>query len=61
MAAYARIYGFQIVNAKSIKGHEEDYTRLETDCYITNSEYDMLTEILEKEFWLYEKSLSAML
>lgn len=50
MAAYARIYGFQVVNARSIKGHEEDYTYLEADCYITNGEYDMLTEILEKEF-----------
>ena len=50
MAAYARIYGFQVVNARSIKGHEENYTCLGADCYITNGEYDMLTEILEKEF-----------
>ncbi len=50
MAAYARIYGFNLVSERSIEGHEEDYTCLGDGCYISNGEYAMLEEILDKEF-----------
>ena len=50
MAAYARIYGFQIVDGKYIQGHEEEFTCLGDDCYLSNGEYEVLQEILEKEF-----------
>lgn len=49
MAAYARIYGFQIVDGKYIQGREEEFTCLGDDCYLSNGEYEMLVEILEKE------------
>ena len=49
MAAYAKLYGFQIVVDRDIKGHEEDYTCLGGNCYLSNGEYEMLVEILEKE------------
>ena len=31
------------------KGREEEYTWLGDNCYLSNSEYEMLEEILEKE------------
>ena len=49
MAAYAKLYGFQIVTGKEIKGPEEGYTCLGGNCYLSNGEYEMLVEILEKE------------
>ena len=49
MAAYAKIYGFQVVDRKHIKGRDEEYTWLGDNCYLSNSEYEMLEEILEKE------------
>ena len=50
MDAYARIYGFQVVDSKHIKGLEEEFTCLCGNCYLSNGEYEMLEEILEKEF-----------
>ena len=50
MAAYARIYGFQVVDGKHIEGREEKFTCLGGNCYLSNGEYEMLEEILEKEF-----------
>ena len=50
MAAYARIYGFQVVDGKHIEGREEEFTCLGGNCYLSNGEYEMLEEILEKEF-----------
>ena len=50
MDAYARIYGFQVVDGKHIKGREEKFTCLGGNCYLANGEYEMLEEILEKEF-----------
>ncbi|MBP3394021.1 MAG: hypothetical protein J6M38_05845 [Lentisphaeria bacterium] len=50
MAAYARIYGFQVVDGKHIEGREKEFTCLGGNCYLSNGEYEMLEEILEKEF-----------
>lgn len=50
MAAYARIYGFQVVDGKHIEGREEEFTCLGGNYYLSNGEYEMLEEILEKEF-----------
>ena len=33
MAAYARIYGFQVVDGKHIKGREEEFTCLGTSLF----------------------------
>lgn len=49
MADYARIYGISTWNHDQIKGHAEDYIRLGEDCYISESDYEFLEEILEKE------------
>ena len=46
MAAYAKIYGFQVVDRKHIKGREEEYTWLGDNCYLSNSEYEMLEETI---------------
>lgn len=50
MAAYARIYGFQVVDAKSIKGNEDAYTSVGDGRYLTNGDFEMLEEILNNEF-----------
>ena len=50
MAAYAIAYGFRLYSRKNIRNHEEDYTWIEDDCYMTNGDYAMFEEILEKEF-----------
>ena len=47
MADYARIYGISTWNHDQIKGHAEDYIRLGGDCYISESDYEFLEEILE--------------
>ena len=52
MAAYARIYGFQVVDGKHIEGREEEFTCLGGNCYLSNGEYEMLEEIIEQEFYL---------
>ena len=49
MTVYAKLYGFQIVASNEIK-QEEDYTCLRGNCYLSNGEYEMREEILEKEF-----------
>ena len=50
MAAYAIVYGFRLYSKKNIRCHEEDYTWIGNDCYMTNGDYAMLEEILDKEF-----------
>ncbi len=50
MAAYAKIYGFNVVTEESIRGHEEDYTCLGDDNFLSNAEYAMLEEIMEKDY-----------
>jgi len=50
MAACAIAYGFRLYTKKNIRNHEEDYTWIEDDCYMTNGDYAMFEEILEKEF-----------
>ena len=50
MAAYAIVYGFRLYSKKNIRRHEEDYTWIGNNCYMTNGDYAMLEEILEKEF-----------
>ena len=49
VADYARIYGFRTYTRKSIRNHEEDYTRIGRNCYMANDEFAMLEEILESE------------
>ena len=49
MADYARIDGSSTWNRDQNKGHAEDYIRLGTNCYISESDYEFLEEILEKE------------
>jgi len=50
MAACAIAYGIRLYTKKDIRNHEEDYTWIEDDCYMTNGDYAMFEEILEKEF-----------
>ena len=50
MADYARIYGFRTYTETSICNHEEDFTWIADNCYMTNAEYDFLEEILENEY-----------
>jgi len=50
MAAYAIAYGFRLYSGKNIADKEEDFTWIGENCYMTNSEYEILEEILEKEF-----------
>ena len=50
MAAYAIAYGFRLYSGKNIADNEEDYTWIGDNCYMTNSEYEILEEILEKKF-----------
>ena len=50
MAAYAKIYGFRLYGKREIRGNKDDFIRLGNDCYISYGDYEMLEEILEKEF-----------
>ncbi len=50
MAAYAIAYGFRLYSGMNIDDNEEDFTWIGENCYMTNSEYEILEEILEKEF-----------
>lgn len=50
MAAYAKIYGFQVVDRKHIKGREEEYTWLGDNCYLSNSEYEMSENFIPFSF-----------
>lgn len=49
MSAYARIYGFQLYTFNQVKGHSTDYIKLAWNCFMRNSDYAMLEEILENE------------
>ena len=50
MAAYAIAYGFTLYSRKSIRNHEEDYTWIEDNWYMSNGDYAQFEEIMEKEF-----------
>ena len=50
MAACAIAYGFKVYTRKNIRNHEEDFTWIEDNCYLTNGDYAMFEEILENEF-----------
>ena len=50
MAAYAIAYGFTLYSKKSIRNHEEDYTWIEDNWYMSNGDYAQFEEIMEKEF-----------
>ena len=50
MAAYAIAYGFRLYTRKNIRNHEEDYTWIEDNWYMSNGDYAMFEEILDKEF-----------
>ena len=50
MAAYAIAYGFKVYTRKNIRNHEDDYTWIADNCYLTNGDYAMFEEILDKEF-----------
>jgi len=50
MAAYAIAYGFRLYTRKNISNHEEDYTWIEDNWYMSNGDYAMFEEILDKEF-----------
>ena len=50
MAACAIAYGFKVYTRKNIRNHEEDFTWIEDNCYLTNGDYAMFEEIMEKEF-----------
>ena len=49
MAAYAKIYGFQLYGKREIRGKEDDFIGLGNNCYISCGDYEMLEEIIEKE------------
>ncbi len=49
MAAYARIYGFEVHNSRFVEGREEFYTEIDDNCFMANGDYAMLEEILEKD------------
>ena len=50
MATCAIAYGFKIYTRKNIRNHEDDYTWIADNCYLTNGDYAMFEEILDKEF-----------
>ena len=50
MAACAIAYGFKVYTRKNIRNHEEDFTWIEDNCYLTNGDYAMFEEIMENEF-----------
>ena len=50
MAACAIAYGFKVYTRKNIRNHEEEFTWIEDNCYLTNGDYAMFEEILENEF-----------
>ena len=49
MAVYAQRYGFRTYIKKEICGREDDFVCLDGDCYISNADFEMLEEIIDKE------------
>ena len=49
MAEYAKIYGITTYTYNQIRGNAGNYIRLSADCYIPESYYDYLEELLDKE------------
>lgn len=50
MASIAKAYGIRIYTHKEIRGHENEFTCIETGAYIQSGYYDYLCEIIDENY-----------